>query len=488
MNNKKLSSLNNYGKLCIMIGVILLMPIIVIPFYPTESQYFWSFFIPGMSSIVLGALWCIFGKRFEPSSFYTVTQRNSTFIILFAWIYAFLIGTVPFLIGKQLPFVRALFEIVSGFTSTGLSTMDVSITPKCFLLYRSISQFIGGIGFVILFLVIVRDKQSMDLFSAEGHPDRLKPNLQITGRTIMAVYLLLTLIGAIGYVIMGMPIFDAINHALCGISTGGFSTMTDNFDSYSKAIQIWTILIMLAGSINMAVLLVLPTKKFRQGLKNTELKMMFVILVVTTPVVMSIIAKVSSIGLFDNFVYSLFNIVAAMSTAGFGLGNCATMPQVVVLILSILMIFGGCLGSTSGAIKLNRMYIFFRRMVRSVSEKLFPSRRIKTMKMYRPQGLTIIDESEEKEAVNYIGIYFIMYFLGVIALMLASNCQLHEAMFEFASSLGTVGLTIGVTSPSATTATLIVEMIGMLLGRLEIYPVLLGFKYTFDSIRNLFKK
>lgn len=487
MNKQRFLELNNYGKLSIMSAVIALFPVIVIPFYPHEAEYAVHFLFSAAIAFSVGLLFCRFGKPFEPSRFYTVTQRKSTLLVLFAWIFNFFIGALPFISSGLLPVLRALFEAVSGFTTCGLSTMDVEATPMIFLFHRSLMQFVGGFGFIVLFLSLVNDRQSMDLFSAEGHPDKLRPNLQITTRTILVIYMVLLAVGTIGFVILGMPLFDALNHTMCALSTGGFSTRLASFGEYSAAIDLWLVFLMLLGTTNTVLLLMISQWKFKSVYKNTELRFLLLVNVICVPIMMWAMANAQQISLWDNFVYSLFNVFSSLSTSGFAMSAYDHLPHLVIFMLTVLMIFGGGMGSTAGGLKLTRVYIYIRTQFQDVFRRLYPARKKYTMKMYRPTGEGVITREEQIDAVNYVSLYIIMYVLGVFLTLMFSDCQLHEAMFEFASSLSTVGLSIGVTSPTASAGVLIVEMVGMLMGRLEILPVLFALKYGKDGIRKLFK-
>ena len=150
ISKNKISSLNNYGKLTILIGIILFIPVLCIIFYPEDIKYVHCYIIPSIGSILLGLLLCFFGKGYTPSPFYTVNLRSSTLIVLYAWGYSCLAGAMPFILSGQLNFIQALFEAVSGFTTCGLSVLDVDNCFSTMLFYRSWIQFVGGLGFVIM--------------------------------------------------------------------------------------------------------------------------------------------------------------------------------------------------------------------------------------------------------------------------------------------------------------------------------------------------
>ncbi len=488
MLKEKLRSLNSYGKLSLLIGTIMLIPIVCMIFFPSDFKYIYCFLIPAAICYVAAFLTHKFGKPNDTAHFYTLKQKNSTMIILFAWVFSFLIGALPFWLSGQLNFIRSLFESASGFTATGLSTMDLTAAPKTILFYRSLTQLVGGFGFVILFLVVMNDRQSMELFNAEGHPDKLRPNLQMTSRMIFVIYMAIVGIGTLGCWVLGMSFFDSLNYAMCAVATGGFGTKMDSVAGYSQAVQLWIALLMLLGSVNAVVLMMVQQRRFKEVIKNTELKFTFFLILIFVPICMYAYGVETGVGLWDNFVMSIFNVISAMSTGGFAVSDFVSAPHIVVYCLTILMIFGGGMGSTAGGMKLSRVYIYVRSILKSIKDRLRSSNRVSYLHVTRANGEVVINKKEIESVSNYIGIYIIVYAVGVLALMIASGCQLHESMFEFASCLSTVGLSIGVTSASANVATLLIEIMGMLLGRLEILPIFFAFYYTKEKVKKAFNR
>src|SRR5665647_1454493 len=152
---------SNYGKLILLIGLLLIIPLAILPFYPDESKYAAAFIIPSLASIILGSLICRISKQDDNFLNWQSTMQKGSLTVLFGWGYGFIAGAVPFMISAKLSFVQALFEAVSGWTTTGLSVMDVSVTPHIFLFHRSFMQFCGGLGFVMVMIMFVQGKQAM---------------------------------------------------------------------------------------------------------------------------------------------------------------------------------------------------------------------------------------------------------------------------------------------------------------------------------------
>ena len=486
---EKLSNCNNYGKLVILIGLLIACPLIVLPFYPEESKYALAFLAPSIISVMLGAALCLKLKPSQNNLQRLLTLQYGYLTVLFAWFYGFLAGAIPFVFSGQLNFVQALFESVSGWTTTGLSVVDVTVLPHIFLFHRSYMQFLGGLGFVMIMIMFVQGKQSMSLYSAEGHPDKLMPNLKNTARTIILMYLYYLLFGTIGYVIFGMNTFDSLLHAMSALSTGGFSTKVDSIGAYNNlSIEVLTIVLMLIGTTNFAVLLMITKRRFKKIKRVSEIRFMILIIIIFVPILSLSLFN----GIYSNFPesirVSLFNIISALSTTGYSTVTYATWPEFSIGILILLMLIGGGSGSTAGGIKLTRVYLLFRISIENIRKRIHPSRRVMQPFYYKAQGKTPIDEELSSDITGFISSYLFLFILGSMLLTITTNSTLTEAMFEFASSLGTVGLSIGITGPATTSITLIIQMIGMTLGRLEIFIVLIGFYSGVSLFRNKLKK
>ncbi|MDD3253592.1 MAG: TrkH family potassium uptake protein [Lachnospiraceae bacterium] len=481
---RRFSSCNNCGKLMLLIGLLIAVPLAVLPFYPADCKYALSFIIPSFGSIILGAAVCCFGRRDDHGLERNLSTQHSSLIVLFAWAWGIFIGAVPFVLSGQLTMVQALFEAVSGWTTTGLSAMDVSQTPTIFLFHRSFMQFCGGLGFVMMMVMLVQGKQSMNLYNAEGHPDKLMPNLKKTAQTIFLMYNGLLVVGTLAYRIAGMSLFDGICHAMCALSTGGFSTKLNSIGAYeSLPIELITILLMLIGTTNFAVLLLMTKRKWRQVLHVSEMRFMFLLLLISIPLTALSLSSGLHIGIGEGIRRASFDLVSALSTTGYSTMSYAAWPPFAIGVLILMMLIGGGIGSTAGGLKLTRVYLMLRLAGQNIRKRFSPSRSVETPYYIKAQGKTFIDQTLVADTTGFVVCYFLIFIAGTLLITLTAGCSLTAAMFEFASSLGTVGLSIGITSPATASATLIVEMCGMLLGRLEIFIVLIGVYSGVAAIR-----
>lgn len=473
----------------LLIGILVAVPLVIVPFYPQDAVYIVPFMLPSLGSILLGSIACLVRKKEDSTFEWRSSMQRSSLTVLFAWGWGVLVGATPFVLSGQLTFVQALFEAVSGWTTTGLSVIDVTVTPHIFLFHRSFMQFCGGLGFVTMMVMLVQDKQSMNLYNAEGHPDKLLPNLKKTAQTICLMYNGFLIIGTAAYVIAGMNLFDAVNHTMCSLSTGGFSTKLNSIGEYNSfPIEIITIIQMLTGTTNFAVLLLLTRRKWRQVIRVSEVRFMFLVLLVTVPIAAFSLMSGLNMGVGEGFRRALFDVSSALSTTGYSSMSYTTWPPLAISMLILTMLIGGGIGSTAGGIKLTRVYLMLRTTIQNIRKRLSSPRSVESPYYFRAQGKTTIDSALAMDTAGFIATYFCLYIIGTLLLTITADCSLTEAMFEFASALGTVGLSIGLTSPAAGNATLIVEMFGMILGRLEIFIVFIGVYSAGSLLKQKFER
>lgn len=475
--SKKWRDCSTVGKLMIMIGLFVLSPVVVLLYYTDEMHFASAFFIPSLFSIGLGLLVCLFSKKRNP--YYELSwfdaRAYSSWTVIFAWLWGVLIGALPFVFGGQLRFVQALFEAVSGWTTTGLSAMDVSITPQVYLFHRSFMQYCGGLGFVMMMIVFIANKHSMDLYSAEGHPDKLMPNIRKTSHIIFFIYNGCLVLGTIAYMFAGMTLFDGVCHAMCSLSTGGFSTKLNSIGEYNSfPIEVITIVLMLIGTTNFAALLLLAKGKFGAFFKVSEVRFMFGLLAIVIPLTGLSLMQGLNMSFWEGQRRAMFDIVSALSTSGYCSMSYVDWPGFAKGAMILMMLIGGGIGSTAGGLKLNRVYLMLRVMILNVKKKLSPINDVEAPYYYKAQGRSSIDDETKEDTTGFFVTYLLIFILGSLAVTVTADCTLTEAMFDFSSALGTVGLSMGITNPMTNNATLIVEMMGMLLGRLEIFIVFTG--------------
>ncbi len=483
------SDSSSTGKLSVLIGLFVAAPLIVLPWYPEDRKYLLSFLLPSAASVIIGLGICVWGKRdTESYTDWRSQMGRSSLTVLFAWFWGPLIGALPFILADRLRVLPALFEAVSGWTTTGLSVMVISDVPRIFLFHRSFMQYCGGLGFILMMIIFISNKQSMVLYSAEGHPDKIMPNIKKTAQAIFVLYNVCLVLGSAAYRAAGMTWFDSVCHCMCSLSTGGFSTKLMSIGEYnSPAIEIITIVLMLIGSTNFVALLLLVKGRIRTFFSISDVKALFILLAVVIPPAAFSLASHMNLSTAEGFRKSVFAMVSALSTTGMVNMDFAECPPFVVGLVILMMVVGGEIGSTSGGIKISRVYLVLKLCAVQIRKKLNPSRYVEVPHYLKASGKMPIDRDLADDTTGYVAAYFVIFVIGSLIMTLTAGCSLTEAMFDFASALSTVGFTIGITGPMTNAPTLILEMIGMVLGRLEIFIVIIGFTFGFRMLKDLFR-
>ena len=475
--------LKSTGIVLMLVAVALLTPLLCLFAYPDELIYLKDFLIPAGIALAVGLV-LYFLVPTKETGFYS--SLGSATLVVLAWVVVIFFGALPFVFSGQLSMLMAIFESTSGWTTTGFSIMDVSKVPNVFLLWRSISQLLGGLGIVFLLMVTAKGGNGMVLFSAEGHSDRLHPNVKKTIFLTLKLYAGFFIAGMLLYWIFGMPLFDAINHTMAAISTAGFTTQTASIGAYNSVpIEVVSILLMLAGSIGFASHALLIKGKVKKFLQVTEVRVYFGIIIVFTLI----------LSFFTSFREAIFNIVSAMSTTGFSTVDYSTWGggshAVVVLMIIIVMLVGGGTGSTAGGIKQFRVALALKSAVWEIKRKFMPERTVKNNYIIRPSGKFFVQDRTLVDVYNYIVVYIVLWFIGTFILTV-SGYSFTDSLFEISSALATTGASIGVISPDMPVHISWTFIVCMVIGRLEFVvlftAIINTFRDTKSFISNKFKK
>jgi trk system potassium uptake protein TrkH len=449
-------------------GLIDLVPLLLLAFYPGESSFAYCFLIPGGSAIGFGFFLSLLVRKKQKGR---LTRLEGSFLFVAIWIIGILIGALPWLLSGRFSFSQAVFESTSGLSTTGLSVVDVASCPHLFLFFRSFLSFIGGVGLVLILTSAMSDHSELGLYLLEGHNDRLLPNLAKSSRTIFGIYLFYVALGSGAYLIAGLSPFDAINTAMAALSTGGFSTNPASIAGYgSVAVEIITEILMLLGATNFVIHYFLLRARFKKAFCHHELAVFGVLVLAVYPVLVFAFAQeFGSVG--AGFRFGTFEFISAITTTGFSsVPSYSSIPSSALFCLILLMVIGGQSGSTSGGIKQSRAAFLFFGIRRFIEKETRESNVYSTRCFHRFGEKEVITDGEISSAFSFAGLYLLILLLGSAALCLLGY-PVERSFFEFASALGTVGLSIGIVSPTASNAVLWIEMIGMFLGRLEILPV-----------------
>ncbi len=412
-----------------------------------------------------------------------IYAREGFVIVALSWITISMLGALPFMFsGATSSFVDALFETVSGFTTTGSSIFsEVESLPKCVLMWRSFTHWIGGMGvlvFIMAFLPL-SGGHNMHLMRAESPgPDvsKLVPRVKNTAIILYAIYFVLTVIQFIALLCADMSVFDAINTAFATAGTGGFGFKNDSFASATAAQQIIVTVFMLIFSINFNSYYLVLKLKLRDAF-NTEVKAFLIIVfgiiaIITVNLVLVMPEFSGNVG--NALRHAAFSVASLISTTGFSTENFDLWPELSRMLLVLVMFIGACAGSTGGGIKVSRIVILLKGFVRELKTVIRP-RQVKKLTM---DGRTL-----EHEVVRSVNAYIVCYIVLFLASLLLISFEDHDLVTSFTAvtaTINNIGPGLGLVGPSANFGFLsdfskLVLTFDMLAGRLELFPMLILF-------------
>lgn len=443
-----------------------------------------TFGIPVVVALVLGALLRYKGRGAENR----LSLRDGYLIVSLTWIVVSLVGMLPFLIGGYQPRIAAaFFESMSGFTTTGATTfVDVDALPRSILLWRSLSHWVGGMGIVFFTIAILPNigGTGMKLFSAETTGlklGKLHPRIGTTARWVWSVYLFLTLSCMAAYYFGGMTLFDAVNHGLSTIGTGGFSTHTESIAWFHSERLTWiaTAFMFLAG-INCTLLYLLIIKRrWRAVIHDDELRYYVGILLTVALAVALILHFAEGLPVWEALRSAVFNVVSLQTTTGFTDTDFMGWHPTVWLLLTAVSVIGACAGSTSGGLKCVRILTVWRITKAQFQQMVHPHAVIPM----RVGGTQITPQTARTVIVFFVS-FLLLVGLGTF-LMVAMGLPLLDALGLALSSFSNIGPCVGhAIGPlhswhTLNDATLWLNSFLMLAGRLEVFSLLLPLTPSF---------
>lgn len=475
------------GIIMILSGIMTMLPLVTLIFYPQEIKEAGYFIAPGVISILAGYLFSLVLRGKEKGNL----ERNQEMIIVTGtWMIAIVVTAMPFVMTGHYSFTQAVFETTSGLSTTGLSVVDVSQTSHIFLIHRSVLLFFGGIGLVLVMTSVLSEVYGMRLYNAEGHADRLLPNLLESARLIIGIYSGYILGGMLLYVVFGMNLFDAINHSIAAVSTGGFSTRVESIGYYdSSAIEMVTIILMLLGGTNFFVHLLLLRGKFRDYVSHCETKMTLFFLAFFVPVMVVLMMGSMYNNISEGIRAALFQAVSALTTTGFQtVDSFKEWSSSLKLLMILLMLAGGSAGSTAGGLKVYRVYVLFKEIWWKFKGDISSKRFVLTEQISKYGKKETITQ-QEKNQVNTFAFCYMLVFLTGTFIFCLYGYSIEDSMFEFSSALSTVGLSAGITGYDASPVIHWTATTGMFLGRLELFAVLIaGARMFSDGKATVYRK
>jgi trk system potassium uptake protein TrkH len=452
-------------------ALVILSPLLLLPFYPGELARAWGFVLAGS---LLGLPSLFLWRRLTPRQSVTLSMQEGSVIVVLTWLLAIGVGAVPFLTASRLSPTHALFESTSGWTTAGLSVLDVSRASPLLLFYRSVIQLAGGAGLAIVMLSALAGPVGPGLSIAEGRSEQLLPHVRRSARLVLILYAGYVAFGIVALRIAGMGWFDAVNHAFTALSTGGFSTRAESIAYWhSPAVEAVVVILMLLGTLNFLTAYTLLKAKFRAVARNSEMRQTGLFLLLGAIVLFFGVTGGLYATLGERIRVAVFNVVSALSTTGFATVAYGSWNGLGWLVLVLFMLMGGGTGSTAGGIKQYRIYVLFRGLLWEFRRRFLPGSAVTEPDVWKGEHREFITDRHLRQVALFVFLYLAVFFVGS-GLIAAYGYSLEESLFEFASSLGTVGISVGVTAPDAPAGVLWIEMAAMYLGRLEFFPVVVG--------------
>jgi trk system potassium uptake protein TrkH len=455
----------------LIISLIIFSPLLLLVFYPQEYPVAWGFLLGGL---VLAFPGYLMWRLLKPAKDISLTKQEGAVIVVLAWLAAILAGMVPFLVASGLNITGAIFESTSGWTTAGLSILDVESQMHLILFYRSVLQLAGGAGLAIIMLSALVGPVGRGLTSAEGRGEQLLPNVRRSARLVFSMYTSYVIFGVIALYLVGMSFFDAVNHAFTAVSTGGFSTHTQSIGYWdSPAIEAVIIVLMLLGMLNFLTAYTMLRRNLRAAEKDSEVRQTVILICIFIMVLLFGVTRSIYPTLGESLRVAVFNTVAAISTTGFATVEFNYWNGLGMLVLIVLMLMGGGTGSTAGGIKQYRIHILFKGLLWEFRRRFLPRNVITEPDAWRGEQRQFISDQHLRQVGMFVFLYIIVVLVGG-GILTAYGNSIQDSLFEFASALSTVGLSIGITAADAPAGVLWVEILAMFLGRLEFFTVLIG--------------
>ena len=467
---------NIIGRIVVVEGAFML-PALLIALFTRDTKGALAFALTIALSALLGLPFARKSNRGD------LFARDGFITVGLAWIAVSAVGALPFCISGAIPnYVDCFFETVSGFTTTGASILtDVESLSKSMLYWRSFTHWLGGMGVLVFVLalspVTKKDSgESMHLLRAESpgiQATKLTPRMRQSAATLYKIYIGLTLLQLL-LLIGHMPLFDALTLTFGTAGTGGFGVKGDSVASYSPYCQ-WVITIfMLVFSVNFNLYYMALLRQFRRAAKNEELRLFLVVVLISIGLIAYNI-RGSYSGVEETIRTAAFQVASIVSTTGYSTADFDVWPELSRMVIVLLMFMGACAGSTGGGAKVVRLLVMAKSAIRSVYQTIRPN----SVRLVRMDG-EVLDEQTVGAVNTYMSLYFILFAITALLVSLADGITFESAFTAAAACLNNIGPGLGSVGPAASYADLsifskLVLSLSMLVGRLEIYPILVLF-------------
>ena len=522
--------LGYFGIFAILIGLVCFVPLLVLPFFRDEVEAALPFGLVGVADLLLGLiLYFVFLFQRERVRF---ERYEDSLLLALTWIFALVSGALPFFLAEVfypnstgMNFTASFFEASSAYSTTGMTNftdfVDVegAFCPHVFCFHRSLMQFIGGCGLVLLLSTFLGGQNGTALYIGEGHNDKLLPNLSRSAKLIFAIYTGYTIVGALALFFAGMDPFDAICHSMCALSGGGMSTRANSIASFREfngtvtlngifpcnavAIEIIILFLVVLSCISFVLHTFLLRGKFRKFFRDSEMKYMLIMGILTITIaffaVCGVMSEKNGTPFFQsaasNLRDSAFHIVGSFTTSGFtnvSAQRFLEMGKPLLFICTMLMVMGGGAGSCAGGIKMYRIVIMGKDLWYMIVHRFDSAHQRHPKLIYRYGKIEELDKEMSSEAFRYALLFLIIYFASIIILTMLpfynGENGVEYAAFDVASAMSNTGLSMGnfheyrMAYPNESFVLLWTLSVGEMLGRLEVLPFMNSFRCVHQEI------
>lgn len=461
------------GWVCYIEAAFMTLPLLVSLIYRETAGY--AFLITIGILVLVGFLL----TRWKPKT-RTMYVREGLVITAFSWILLSGFGAIPFLLSGEITSVEdALFETVSGFTTTGASILsDVEALSHACLFWRSFTHWVGGMGVLVFILAVLpmQGGSSVHIMRAESpgpSVSKLVPRIRRTAMILYGIYLCMTVVEIIILLLCGMPVFDALTTSFGTAGTGGFGIKNDSIASYSVLCQSVIALFMVAFGVNFNIYYLILRRKISQAAHSTELWTYLIIITVSILAIgISIFPMFADKGM--AFHQAFFQVASIITTTGFATTDFGQWPEIAKTILVALMFVGACAGSTGGGIKVSRIIILLKGVKKEIAMICHP----RTVKKVKVDGKAL--EHDVVRSVNVFIMIYLVIFIGSLFIIALDEKDLVTNFTAVAATINNIGPGLELVGPTGnfggfSPLSKLVLMFDMLAGRLELLPMLMLF-------------
>ena len=458
-------TLNFIGKVLIGMAVLFTFPIFTALIY---HENILNFVIPQVISLTIGVLLNLI--KYEKNS--QIYARDGLKIVALSWIIISLIGALPIYLNHDAPYIDALFETVSGFTTTGATIFkDVEHLDKAILFWRGFTHFIGGMGvlaFVMAIIPLSTKNKSMHVLKAEmpgPSVSKLVPSMKKTLAILYGIYIGLTVLEIALLKIAHMPTFDSIVLAFGTAGTGGFSVLNTSIASYTTMAKYVIAIFMFLFGVNFNIYFLVALGKVKEALKSEELKVYASMFIVAVAIVV-----INTVHIFGNtykaFEEAFFHVSSIMTSTGYAIGDINVYPSTSRVVMLVLMLISACAGSTCGGLKISRLIICAKSIKRNLIKQVHPN----AVQVVKFEGKKVSEETiENTNTFIFLYVALILLFILIISF---NGYNIETTINAVFTTFANVGLCFNIQNfQEFTVLSKATLCIAMLLGRLEIFPL-----------------